>query len=320
MVLHLNTLDPTSIGGASTVCPVETMMRTSHWPSPATPARRACVASIALALAGCITLPPPRDEAAETTEPRLVETTTPIAPIRPPPPTPPPVDPARIAGGHHLAKLHPEVRRMALALYSEAAAAGVELRFISGYRAFKPTSAKARAGRASWHEFGMAFDLILAHRRDMKTALRHYDDDEDAWNTVGAIGERLGLKWGLEWGRHEVFHFEWHPGMKSAIRRADLERLLADAGADGKAYPKTWWRFPGGGTPPAVAATAETAPTAPSPAAPSPAAPAAPVATPPTDRPDTPPAAPPADPQSPPPPPTSRAPRGGGIEAAPSGI
>ncbi|MCB9551771.1 MAG: M15 family metallopeptidase [Myxococcales bacterium] len=281
------------------------MMRTSHWPSPATPARRSSVALIALALAGCVTLPPPRDAAPDRVEPRLVETTTPIAPIRPPPPAPPPVDPARIPGGHHLAKLHPEVRRMALALYSEAAAAGVELRFISGYRAFKPTSAKARAGRASWHEFGMAFDLILAHRRDMKTALRHYDDDEDAWDTVGAIGERLGLKWGLEWGRHEVFHFEWHPGMKSAIRRADLERLLADAGADGKAYPKTWWRFPGGEAPAAVAVT-------------TPAAEAAAPAT--SAAPPIPPAAPPADPQRPSPPPAPRAPRRGGIEAAPSGI
>lgn len=280
-------------------------MRTDRCPSPARVIRLPATALLALALAGCVTLPGPRDDAAnDTIEPRLVETTTPIEPIRPPPPTPP-VDPAQIPGGHHLAKLHPEVRRMAIALYTEAAAEGVALRFMSGYRAFKPRSAKARAGKASWHEFGMAFDLILAHRRDMRTALRNYDDDEAAWETVGAIGERLGLTWGLEWGRHEVFHFEWHPGMKSAIRRAELTLLLADAGADGRDYEKTWWRF----QPPGAAPTVSDPPPA---AAPAPAAPAAPAA-------PEPPAAP-ADPQSPPPPPPLAPPGGGGIEAAPSGI
>lgn len=149
-----------------------------------------------------------------------------------------------IGGARHLARLHPEVRRMARALFAEAAAEGIELKFISGYRAFDRRSKKAKAGRASWHAFGMAFDVNLAHREDMRDALANYDAEAADWARVGAIAERLGLTWGLQWGRHEVFHFEWHPGMPEAIRRPTLTALLKDAGPEGKAIERVWRRFP----------------------------------------------------------------------------
>lgn len=169
--------------------------------------------------------------------------TTAVSKPAAPDPAPAPLDLGQIDGGRHLAGLHPEVRRMAEALYTEARARGIEIRFISGHRAFDPHSARARQGRASWHNFGMAFDLNLARHRTMKAALAHYDADGDDWETLGAIGEALGLTWGRAWGRHEVFHFEWHPGMKAAIRRPQLDALLADAGPDGRDYKKTWRRF-----------------------------------------------------------------------------
>lgn len=152
--------------------------------------------------------------------------------------------PPAVGGARHLARLHPEVRRMARALFEQAAAEGIELKFISGYRAFDRHSKKARAGRASWHAFGMAFDVNLAHRVDMRDALAHYDREAAQWERVGAIAERLGLTWGVQWGRHEVFHFEWHPGMPEAIRRPTLTALLSDAGPDGAAIEKVWRRFP----------------------------------------------------------------------------
>lgn len=272
------------------------------WAAAGAIARPAACAALLL-LAGCGGLPsfgntdPTRlegtdpngidpDDRPQSAEARLIERTHPIDPLRVPAEPPLVIDPAAIPGGKQLTRLHPEVRRMAIALYTEAAANGIELRFMSGYRAFKPRSAKARAGKASWHEFGMAFDLILAHRSDMRSALAHYDADAEQWATVGAIGERLGLIWGLKWGRHEVFHFEWHPGMKSAIRGPDLGVLLSEAGEDGKAFEKTWWRF-------------RAPPAAPPPPAPVPA---------------------PTDPAPTDPAPTDPAPRGGGIEAAPSGM
>lgn len=274
---------------------MRTDRRPFHRPRHLWPATRAIACATALLIAGCGGLPgfgntdPARlegtdpngidpDDRPQSAEVRLIERTHPIDPLRVPAEPALTIDPAAIAGGKQLTRLHPEVRRMAIALYTEAAANGIELRFMSGYRAFKPRSAKARAGKASWHEFGMAFDLILAHRSDMRSALAHYETDAEQWATVGAIGERLGLIWGRKWGRHEVFHFEWHPGMKSAIRGPDLSALLADAGDDGKAFEKTWWRFRA----PADPAPSELKPTDPAPTHPSP--------------------------------------RGGGIEAAPSGM
>ncbi len=156
----------------------------------------------------------------------------------------PAAEPPAIPGSRHLARLHPEVRRMARALHAEAAAAGIALKFISGHRPFDRHSRKAKAGRASWHAFGMAFDVNLAHHRTMRDALKRYDAEVEQWARVGAIAERLGLTWGLQWKRAEVFHFEWHPGMPEAIRRPTLRALLEDAGPDGRAIEKVWRRFP----------------------------------------------------------------------------
>lgn len=153
------------------------------------------------------------------------------------------VDLSTISGGRHLERLHPVLRARAIALYTAAAERGIKLTFISGHRPFRPTSAKARKGRASWHAFGMAFDVNLADRRNMKDALAHFDRDKRRWQAVGRIAESLGLTWGLQWGRHEVFHFEWHPGMPDAIRRPTLKTLLGDTGPSGQAIEKTWWRF-----------------------------------------------------------------------------
>lgn len=197
----------------------------------------------------------PAKRAAKRATKRTAKRATRRATQRPVEPAAPPTEPltaeppaaeppAAIPGSRHLARLHPEVRRMARALYAEAAAAGIALKFISGHRPFDRHSRKAKAGRASWHAFGMAFDVNLVHHRTMRDALKRYDAEAGQWARVGAIAERLGLTWGLQWGRAEVFHFEWHPGMPEAIRRPTLRALLKDAGPDGRAIEKVWRRFP----------------------------------------------------------------------------
>lgn len=145
--------------------------------------------------------------------------------------------------------LHPTFSTKVEQLISRSAAAGVHLVPISGYR--KMDLARARQGRASWHNFGLAIDLNLRGRRSMRDALAHYDEDAQRWRTVARIGGELGLIWGGDWERDEIFHFEWHPGAPSALRKDTLDRLLADAGPEGKHFKRTWPRF--GGTKPAVA-------------------------------------------------------------------
>lgn len=143
-----------------------------------------------------------------------------------------------VRGGKHLARLHPTVRRMALQLYAESERAGVRVKFISGYRKMRK-----RKARASWHNFGMAFDLNLVEYRDMKTAVSRYRSDKRRWAVVGGIGKSLGMVWGQAWKVEEIFHFEWHPGMPEGLRGANLRTLLKDAGPMAERPENAWHHF-----------------------------------------------------------------------------
>lgn len=148
--------------------------------------------------------------------------------------------------------LHPTLSAKVEQLVERSAAAGVPITLISGYRRFDPHGARAKQGKASWHNFGLAIDVNLRGRKSMADALAHYDQDKRKWATVGRIGQEVGLTWGAPWGRAEIFHFEWHPGAPAAIRKDTLDSLLAEAGRDGKGFKQTWHRF-GGVKGPAVA-------------------------------------------------------------------
>ena len=148
--------------------------------------------------------------------------------------------------------LHPTFSIKVQQLVERSAAAGVPITLISGYRRFDPHGAKAKQGKASWHNFGLAIDVNLRGRKSMADALAHYAQDKQKWATVGRIGNEVGLTWGAPWARSEIFHFEWHPGAPAAIRKDTLDSLLSEAGRDGKGFKRTWHRF-GGVNAPAVA-------------------------------------------------------------------
>ncbi|MCB9549309.1 MAG: M15 family metallopeptidase [Myxococcales bacterium] len=140
-----------------------------------------------------------------------------------------------------LERLHPDLRERLTGLFADAQAAGVPLKLLSGYR--KLDVARARAGRASWHAFGLAVDVNLHNHSSMRTALAHIRQDREKWETIGRLAEARGLVWGGRWRDEEVFHVEWHPGMPSALQGDTLKSLLAVAGPDGRAYQQTWSRF-----------------------------------------------------------------------------
>ncbi|MBM4291281.1 MAG: M15 family metallopeptidase [Deltaproteobacteria bacterium] len=175
----------------------------------------------------------------------------PAAPPLPPPPLPPPSrPPLEVRGGEHLAGLHPALERRARLLYERAEEEGVQLRFISGYRPYQLKAGGRRAGRggaagavASWHNFGLAFDVNLQGRAGLGDALKHLREDEARWARVGALAADLGLTWGKQWGQEEIFHFEWHPGQPDAIRAPTLNALKASAeGGDLRAGYRGAWR------------------------------------------------------------------------------
>lgn len=148
-------------------------------------------------------------------------------------------------GKRHLERLHPEIRRLALELYRRAVAAGVPFRIIHGYAPYKPRKGMGPGGMANWHQFGLAFDVLIKDRRDIGDGKRHFADDDADWKVLGDIAIELGLVWGGVWkSSYDPFHFEWHPGDDPVINPQDLKRLLGKAGPDGKNVEAVWELYP----------------------------------------------------------------------------
>jgi hypothetical protein len=148
-------------------------------------------------------------------------------------------------GVRHLERLHPELRALAIELHRRALVAGVPFRIIHGYAPYKPRKTMGPGGMANWHQFGLAFDVLIAGRKDIGDGKRHFTEDAAAWKVLGAIALELGLVWGGVWkSSYDPFHFEWHPGDDPVINPQDLRRLLRKAGPDGKDVEAVWELYP----------------------------------------------------------------------------
>lgn len=174
---------------------------------------------------------------------------TPVSPgAAPTPPQPDPVPPEtnpEPPGVRHLERLHPEIRRLARELHRRAVLAGVPFRIIHGYAPYKPRKVMGPGGMANWHQFGLAFDVLIADRKDIGDGKRHFEEDNAAWKVLGDIAIELGLVWGGVWkSSYDPFHFEWHPGDDPVINPQDLKRLLGKAGPDGKNVEAAWELYP----------------------------------------------------------------------------
>lgn len=183
--------------------------------------------------------------------PRAPNAMTPVARTSPAPDTSPPAPaPAEPPGARHLDRLHPHLRQLALELHRRALAAGVPFRIIHGHAPYKPRTSMGPGGMANWHQFGLAFDVLIADRRDLTDGKRHFATDDPAWLVLGDLAEDLGLVWGGRWkSSYDPFHFEWHPGDDSVINAADLRRLLARAGPKGADLEAVWELYPAPTTP-----------------------------------------------------------------------
>lgn len=149
-----------------------------------------------------------------------------------------------VRGGEHLEGLHPQLIKKARILYELVEKEGIQIKFISGYRRFrKKRSTQPGKSVASWHNFGAAFDLNLFQRKNMRTALAHYEEDLVQWERIGELAKSLGLIWGQPWGKEEIFHFEWHPGHPEALRQPAFEKLIQVTGTRVEDYQKAWSLF-----------------------------------------------------------------------------
>jgi len=138
----------------------------------------------------------------------------------------------------HIATLMPEVRPLARALVHKAAAMGLQIRIISGFRTYEEQAALYAQGRSapgrvitnarpgySNHNFGIAFDVGVFEGS-------RYLGESPKYKAVGALGMDIGLEWGGSWKTLvDEPHFQlrpaWAAGMAERQMLAELRSRRA---------------------------------------------------------------------------------------------
>lgn len=135
-----------------------------------------------------------------------------------------------------LADLHPHVRSMAKRLLEDATAADVPLTVTCTLRSFATQAALHAQGRTapgrivtnakpghSFHNFGLALDVVpteLLTLPNWGDSPEHQARSNALWAEVGAIGKRIGFRWGGDFSRlRDRPHFEWSAGLTLADLR-----------------------------------------------------------------------------------------------------
>jgi peptidoglycan LD-endopeptidase CwlK len=141
--------------------------------------------------------------------------------------------PADARSEGHIATLLPEVRPLARALVHKAAAMGIQIRIISGFRTYEAQAALYAQGRTSPgrvvtnarpgysnHNFGIAFDVGVFEGS-------RYLGESPKYKAVGALGIDIGLEWGGSWKTlvdepHFQLRPSWAAGMAERQMLAEL--------------------------------------------------------------------------------------------------
>jgi peptidoglycan LD-endopeptidase CwlK len=142
-----------------------------------------------------------------------------------------------------IAKLQPRVQTYARTLVHSAAAAGIEIKVISGFRSYaeqdqlfaqgrtkpgrKVTNAK---GGESNHNFGIAFDIGVF---DGAT----YLGESPSYDAVGVLGKEVGLEWGGDWASIvDKPHFQLRPAWAEELSEREMLAELRRRTTDGTPY------------------------------------------------------------------------------------
>lgn len=118
-----------------------------------------------------------------------------------------------------IAKLHPSLQPKAIKLIELAEAQGLAILVTQGLRTVAEQDALYAQGRTkpgnivtwakggySWHNFGLAFDIVILNA----VGKADWDTKNPGWAVAGAIGKSLGLNWGGDWQpkKRDIPHFE----------------------------------------------------------------------------------------------------------------
>ena len=143
-----------------------------------------------------------------------------------------------------IAALQPQVRPYARALVQGAAAAGIHIKVISGFRSYAEqdklfAQGRTTAGRRvtnckggeSNHNFGIAFDIGVFDDDN------HYLPESSSYDAVGVMGKQLGLEWGGDWvSLVDKPHFELRPGWAARLSEREMLAELRDRTTQNKPY------------------------------------------------------------------------------------
>jgi peptidoglycan L-alanyl-D-glutamate endopeptidase CwlK len=139
-------------------------------------------------------------------------------------------DRTRQLSDQRLAQLHPVVAARGRTLLDLAAHAGFAVLVTQGLRTWKEQDtlyAKGRTkapigkpyivtnakGGQSWHNFGLAFDIVILD----SVGKANWDIKHPGWKKVGALGQSVGLEWGGDWTRFKDYpHFQYSCGLSLA--------------------------------------------------------------------------------------------------------
>lgn len=118
-----------------------------------------------------------------------------------------------------LNSLHPFFRDQVQKLIAKCKAKGIELIVVETYRThakqheYKTMGKKytsSAAGRSK-HQYGLAVDVV-----PVVDSVAVWDNAL-LWRKIGAVGEKLGLRWGGRWRKpYDPGHFEWTGGLTSS--------------------------------------------------------------------------------------------------------
>jgi peptidoglycan L-alanyl-D-glutamate endopeptidase CwlK len=142
-----------------------------------------------------------------------------------------------------IALLQPQVHPYARALVQGAAAAGIEIKLISGLRTYAEQDALFAQGRTkpgrkvtnakggeSNHNFGIAFDIGVFDEG-------RYLPETPSYDAVGVIGKQLGLEWGGDWASLvDKPHFELRPAWARDLSEMQMLAELRRRTTEGSPY------------------------------------------------------------------------------------
>jgi peptidoglycan L-alanyl-D-glutamate endopeptidase CwlK len=133
----------------------------------------------------------------------------------------------------HILNLHASVQLAARDFIYRCAAEGYDLTITQGLRTMEQQAKLYAQGRSSpgtivtyatpgysWHNFGLAFDVMFTGESWDEMNSRAW---LPKWTRIGEIGEHIGLEWGGRWRKpKDLPHFQWTGGLTLGMARAGL--------------------------------------------------------------------------------------------------